>query len=232
MKISGMSPKEYEALSASVLKDKAAGLSLSKIGAKYNLNHTQVDWITYRDRITEADLEAWATIDPKYLEQCPNGTELQLRVLQGRDRKISWGMMAVLQECPESTIRKAYAAVTTLRSQGQRIGKGGRYFMQQPVLYEDVLRPTGTQIPVDAPLASAKNLSIRQRIERLSFDSQDALGAKFGMPYQKGTSRTAWLKAVLVKAGYVDPAPVKAPVKKARTQKALNPAPAPVAAEV
>lgn len=62
----------------------------------------------------------------------------------------SWGFIAVRFNRPEGWVRKMWAKATEVKSQGQRIAKGGRFYYHDEALYEGDLRPTGTNVPVGA----------------------------------------------------------------------------------
>ena len=222
-KFSKLTGDELAELSAKVLADKEGGMSYAAIGAKYGLNHTQVDRISYAARITDEDREAWFASAPSMGE----------RAVKGREDKISWGMMGILEGVPETRIRAEFAKATNNKSQGQRIGKGGRYYQREELYYEDVLKPTGTTIPVGTPREKALVLSKAQRFGKLDQAGQDAIGASVGVPWVKGSgkSRMQWERAVLAALVGDEPTPTKAkaPRKKAaaasRKQAALPAAP-------
>lgn len=60
--------------------------------------------------------------------------------------QISWGRIAVLCDQPESAVRKSYKEAAGVLSQGIRIGKGGRWFLNERELYTDGLQKPGTRI--------------------------------------------------------------------------------------
>lgn len=114
--------------------------------------------------------QAWYYIRSHELRQAgllEKGTITGKRVVELRGEDHSWGEIAVRCQMAESKIRRMYTEATELKSQGQRIGKGGRFYYG-PVdgypLYEDVLKPTGTQIPKGAPRAVALEAAGDQKL--------------------------------------------------------------------
>lgn len=101
----------------------------------------------------------------------------------------SWGEVAVRCQLPESRIRKMFSEATGLKSQGQRIGKGGRFYYGpisgQP-LYADTLKPTGTSIPVGAHLAEAVECAQEQRMIHWDIKEIRSLAQEMGLN-TKGT---------------------------------------------
>lgn len=60
--------------------------------------------------------------------------------------QISWGRIAVLCDQPEGAVRKSYKEAAGVLSQGLRIGKGGRWFLNERELYTEGLQKPGTRI--------------------------------------------------------------------------------------
>lgn len=83
------------------------------------------------------------------------------------DRQLSWGEIAVRLNVTEGRARKLYAEGSGTLSEGQRIGKGGRWLNNDSELYADVLQPTGTVITVEAGRRNARTLAAQQRIARM-----------------------------------------------------------------
>jgi hypothetical protein len=62
---------------------------------------------------------------------------------------LSWGEIAVRFGIPESRVRAAYKSLGGKKDRGLRIGKGGRFVYDEPVLYEDNRKVEGAHIPAD-----------------------------------------------------------------------------------
>lgn len=75
----------------------------------------------------------------------------------------SWGRIAVHIDRPEGTARKLYSESTGTKSQGQRIGKGGRFYYTDHELYTDALKGTGTVIQVGETHEQASAAAEEQR---------------------------------------------------------------------
>lgn len=113
----------------------------------------------------------------------------------------SWGFIAVRCNVSESAVRRAYTEATSLKSQGCRIGKGGRWLYSDQVLYNDVLRPTGTDIPKDAVGREGAEVAAgTQRIHQLDFSELKNLAADYGIEFKGGT-KVSLAKKVLKAMG-------------------------------
>lgn len=86
--------------------------------------------------------------------------EVMVAVATARNEGDSWGRIAVRCQKPENAIRNAFKAATGLRSQGLRVGKGGRWFLNDQELYAGDLVKPGTAIPADTPLANVHALAV------------------------------------------------------------------------
>lgn len=127
----------------------------------------------------------------------------------------SWGLIAVKCRAPEGRVRKAFAAATGLRSQGLRVGKGGRYLDNDPVLYAGSAVKTGTAIPTTAKRAEFRDF-VTSGLEALP---DDELRRRAGLHGFKVTPKT---KRALLIAMVTDPTVVKA-AKAARAAKKAEP---------
>lgn len=77
-------------------------------------------------------------------------------VADHRDKQeLSWGEIAVRVGRPESQVRKAYRALGAKKDLGLRIGKGGRFAYDEPVLYQDNMKAEGAYIPVTVKMRPA-----------------------------------------------------------------------------
>lgn len=209
MQLKNLSADAIEQLERDVLEDHGAGFTTPQLMEKYELNHSQVDLILYTLRATDDVVEAYMN----------GGATLGERTVVGRNAKHSWGFMAVLEtfgtgkKVSESAVRAAFKEASATKSQGQRIGRGGRFYFGDPgaVLYEDVLKPTGTVIPADTPrtLEAATPHSHEQRFTNLPHEGQNHIGEQIHIPWAKGMSRAQWMKAcIAVMTGRV-PTPSK-----------------------
>lgn len=167
---------------------KGQGAKNKAIMAATGLNHSQVERAILKATLTQGDVENFEAL----------GTTLADRVKAGRANTLSWGVMGILAGVPESQIRKAWTEITKLESKGVRIGRGGRFaygFTGQP-LYEDTLKPTGTEIPKGAGVQAALKLSRVQRIARMTMDDLKVLGEQVGVEFKKGNTKASYAKKV------------------------------------
>lgn len=100
----------------------------------------------------------WAPIKHKGTDTPENLAATGRIVGKWREKGYAWGPIAERMALPESRARKAYAMGTNVRSQGQRVGHGGRFYTGESgaVLYEGDARATGTQISTEQTLEDAK----------------------------------------------------------------------------
>lgn len=120
------------------LKLHREGKRLKEILELTGLNYSQA-WLY----ITDADLSPSQRVKAK---DATSQTVKQLR----DDDQLSWGLISVMmgyKAFPESRVRKMYEEASGLRSQGLRIGHGGRYLNGDPVLYADDRRKPGIALP-------------------------------------------------------------------------------------
>lgn len=125
----------------------------------------------------------------------------------------SWGLIAVKCRAPEGRVRKAFSTASGLRSQGLRVGKGGRYLDNDPVLYAGSAVKTGTAIPTTAKRAEFRDF-VTSGLEALPDDELRRRAALHGFKVSPKTKR-----AVLI--GMVsDPAAAKAKIAERKAPKA------------
>lgn len=118
----------------------------------------------------------------------------EAKVQELREAQLSWGRIAVLCQKAtggkpnESRIRKMFEKSSGLRSEGLRIGKGGRfkYGISGEPLYTGELRPTGTPIPVGEGLETAITVAESIRLTHLEISELRARCEEKGLP-TKGT---------------------------------------------
>lgn len=108
----------------------------------------------------------------------------------------SWGEIAVRCQLPESRVRKMFTENSGQRSQGLRIGKGGRFFYDEggAPLYTDELKATGTIIPEGALYEGAIAASVEQRLIHRDVNELRAMAEEAGVKFSKSST-----KAVLAK---------------------------------
>lgn len=119
-----------------------------------------------------------------------------------RAQNLSWGEIAVRCQMPESRVRKLYTEQTGFKSQGLRIGKGGRYYYGErgTPLYTEGLKPTGTAIPKGAHIAEAYEAADQQKLIHRPVAELVAKAEALGINPKSGKKNKT--KAQLVKAIY------------------------------
>ncbi len=172
----------------------AEGAPIKAIIKETGLNYSQA-WRYLRSRDLEAQgFEFLTTVD-------------QAGVKAMRDEGLSWGEIGVRHRltgdhttfgCPEGQVRKAFTEATGLKSQGQRVGKGGRFYygeMGVP-LYAGELRPTGTDVPKDAKYEGAVQAAENQRLIHLDLDTLKERATALGINLKSGNKNKTKAKLV------------------------------------
>lgn len=219
MKLSDLTPEAYASLTSTALALLAEGKKQTEVREALQLNHSQLDLIVYQNQLTEEDFS-------RFLE---GGGTLGERVAVARNvLHLSWGVIGLLAGEPESRVRREYAKQTEKDSKGQRIGKGGRWLMNEPTLYERELNPTGTILPAGQVYnrAFAIGEARVQRIYKLDFDETQALAREYGLTWDSKKYRTkARFTEALIKAITGEGDDPEAVVKAKRVRKPRAPKP-------
>lgn len=166
---------------------RADGVAWTKVLAETGLNYSQAWLYVERANLPESlDLAAAYEANPTTV------------VAAARAEGCSWGLIAVRVNKPESQVRKAFTEATSLKSQGLRIGKGGRFYYRDGVLYQDTLKPTGTAIPKGANHAQAVEASLSQRMIHLEMPALRSLHLKYtGQEAPKVTTKAKLVRSIL-----------------------------------
>jgi hypothetical protein len=106
-----------------------------------------------------------------------------------RESGISWGLISVLSNTPESAVRRMHDQ-TGVKAVGQRIGHGGRWVANRGDLYVDVHRKEGVVIPVGVQASSM------QLEQALNYRAKEATKP----PAKRAVKRTPAIKKELVKS--------------------------------
>lgn len=172
----------------------AEGAQIKSIIKETGLNYSQT-WRFLRSRDLEAEgFEFHTTVDP-------------VAVKAMREAGMSWGEIGVRHRlngehttfgAPEGQVRKAFTEATGLKSQGQRIGKGGRFYYGErgTPLYAGELRPTGTDIPKDAKYDGAVEAANSQRLIHKDLDELKAMASDLGVSLKAGNKNKTKAKLV------------------------------------
>lgn len=147
-------------------------------------------------------------------------TPAQVRALRD-ELGYSWGEIMVRVGRTEGAVRAAYKEATGKLSEGTRNGRGGRFYLEEPTLYADVLRGTGTAIPAEgeAPLrVRATVAATEQRVGRLTPDEVRNYAADRGIA-TKGKSQQQLIAAIVAEL-HPTATPVVKPTRKRAAKKA------------
>lgn len=175
-------------LSAAVAA-RQAGMKSDQILAEFGLSHSQFEfaWLRQVELVDfVGSVEATG----------PNAVAM-------RDYfQVSWGRIAVLMDCSEAKVRSLYKEAAGLLSQGQRIGKGGRWYLNERDLYTEGLQRPGTKITE----AEAKEMGRReaatvaaasQKLLLKDMAELKAIAAAEGVTVKKGTTKALLIKGIL-----------------------------------
>lgn len=112
-------------------------------------------------------------------------------VTKQRQAGASWGFIMVRCSSPdqpyswvgEQRVRGLWEQGTDTVSQGQRIGKGGRFLGGDPELYADTLKRTGTELTKEelASHEARRQAAERQRLLKQDWDSLKAQAKELGI---------------------------------------------------
>lgn len=190
MKLTELSPDEYAALEATALAMLKEGAKQTEVRLSLGLNHSQLDLIVYRNQLTEQDFARFAE----------GGATLKERVTVARNQLgMSWGKIGLLAGEPETKVRKLYAEQSGNDSKGQRIGKGGRWLMNDHQLYIEELKPTGVVLPAGQVRNRefARGQARIQRIYKLDFAQLKELGLQYGVEHKKGQTKVTFTRRLI-----------------------------------
>jgi hypothetical protein len=130
---------------ASAIKMREKGASQKQVLEATGLNYSQLWYYEESAKLREAGK----------LRPVPETmTEFGVAIAQLRVAGVSWGMIAVIYQVPESRVRRAFKE-TGLDSRGLRIGKGGRWVDNDPRFYTGADRAKlGTELDPTLPVAA------------------------------------------------------------------------------
>lgn len=171
---------------------KADGAKMKQILVETGLNHSQAEAAILAASFTPEDRKWFDGL----------GKTPDERFVAARKAGKSWGWIAVLAAVPESQVRKAWTAATGTKSQGTRIGRGGRFYYGEGgrPLYAENLRSTGTQIKLGSDRETAILQSRLQRMANLTMEELTDLGKDYGVTFKKGETKTAYAKRIVTAA--------------------------------
>jgi hypothetical protein len=106
-------------------------------------------WQVARRRVIEAK-QPHLLVDVSALVKGIDASEvdrtLAREVIELRNAKVSWGEINVRMGISEGRVRKLFATYSGQKDRGLRIGKGGRFVTENPLLYLDNMKTEGAQI--------------------------------------------------------------------------------------
>lgn len=146
--------------------------------------------------------QAWYFVESQRMREAGELVEGEITpqtIVDLRAAKHSWGTIAVMCQLPESRVRRMFTEASNLKSQGLRIGKGGRYFYgySGEPLYSGELRPTGTAIPKDAKLEGALMAADTQRMIHEDIKTLRAKADELGISYKPRATKAQLVKLIL-----------------------------------
>jgi hypothetical protein len=159
------------------------GRKAKEIQAEFDLSHSQFEFAWLRLEVLKDEIGT--------VPATPAG------IATARAEGKSWGVIAVLADTTEGKVRNLFKEATGAKSQGQRIGKGGRWLYNEQGLYEGEFNKPGTTIPADAPeFKGREGATAAQEAQRnlLTVDFKD-LKAQ----WMKATGRKSFPKGGMTK---------------------------------
>lgn len=132
---------------------KLGGLASKEVLKQFNLSHSQFEFhYLYTVELAKGGMLEVARSVPCTGEAVVAARHEGHASLKGTTHEgpLSWGKIAVLCGASEAKVRSTYTKHTNTLSEGQRIGKGGRFYELDERYYENTLRKPGTVIPAAA----------------------------------------------------------------------------------
>lgn len=114
---------------AQAVAHREAGKPNKEIMAELGLSHSQME-----RHFLALDIESGA-VSGGFLDQPKTNTAKAAIIARLRNKGESWGLISVRFKEPESRTRKAFTEAYGIDSAGLRVGKGGRYVMDDPRFY-------------------------------------------------------------------------------------------------
>jgi lambda repressor-like predicted transcriptional regulator len=156
------------------------GVAIKAILAETGLNYSQA-WYFIRTEILREQNLLVADAGPADIKAL-------------RDEGLSWGEIAVRCQLAESKIRRMFTESTDLKSQGLRIGKGGRFYYgpdRGRPLYTDGLQKTGTEIPKGAHYEAAVTAADSQKLIHWDMAELKAKAVELGITVPAKTTKAS-----------------------------------------
>lgn len=167
-----------------------AGATRKEILAKSKLNYSQA-WCFIRTcELMAEGFDFYTEVVPAEVARL-RGFELNSKNewVRSNEEQLSWGEIGVRHQVPEGRVRRAFTEATELKHEGQRIGKGGRFYygpVSGAPLYAAELRPTGTDIPKGANLQGAVVAADGQRLMSADLEEVKAIAKGLGISLTVG----------------------------------------------
>jgi hypothetical protein len=107
------------------------------------------------------------------------------------DQGWGWGRIMVATNAGEAKVRRMFEDATGIESVGIRTGKGGRFLGDDPKLYEETLKATGTDIP-KGERPKARLFAERKKLMAHEFAELKEMALEAGVitKGQKGLTKT------------------------------------------
>lgn len=186
------------------------GRKAKEIQAEFDLSHSQFEFAWLRLEVLKDQIGS--------VPATPEG------VSAARAEGESWGVIAVLANTTEGKVRTLFKEATGAKSQGQRVGKGGRWLYSEASLYEGEFNKPGVTIPADAPeFRGREGATEAQEAQRnlLTVDFKDLKAQWMKATGRKSFPKGGMTKVQMIREIIASEAPAPAPKKAAakRTKK-------------
>lgn len=154
------------------------GLKWKEVLAKQEIGYARGELIVFEHEFEQAKM--------KTIPATPENV-VYLRTELG----LSWGAIMVWCAAGEAVVRRAFKDGAKVHSDGQRVGKGGRWKFDDQALYVGELKPTGTDIPADQKLVRevARDCAVTQRLMKMEFAELKAFAIAQGVIVKPKTTK-------------------------------------------
>lgn len=118
-----------------------------------------------------------------------------------RSEGFSWGHIAVILDLNEGAARRLFTEASGNESQGQRIGRGGRFYRREQLLYDGELKPTGTTIPKGEKPNAVNHAAAQRLLKLVKADPEAArrIATRYGVSLPEGKLTPAQITSLILK---------------------------------
>jgi hypothetical protein len=118
-----------------------------------------------------------------------------------RAEGFSWGHISVILDTTEGAARRLFTEASGNESQGLRVGKGGRFYRREQLLYDGELKPVGTTIPKGEKPDAVKHAAAQRLLKLVKADPEAArrIAVRYGVSLPEGKLTPAQITSLILK---------------------------------